>query len=105
MRELTPSELKDRLAEPNAPLVLDVREPWEADICKIEGSLLMPMASIPKTIDQLPLDRDIVVVCHLAVRSAHVVHFLEAQGFDNVINLAGGIDAWAATVDPSMATY
>lgn len=105
MRDLTPAQLDRRLAEPEAPLLLDVREPWEFDYCRIEGSVLVPMGTIPSEYHHLDPARETVVICHHGVRSRQVAHFLERVGFDNIFNLAGGVDAWAREVDVHMQTY
>jgi rhodanese-related sulfurtransferase len=108
MRDLPPAALRDYLdSAEEAPLLLDVREPWEFAICHLEGSELLPMAQIPAAAagGKLPKDRDIVVICHHGIRSRQVAMFLEYQGFDRVINLYGGVDAWARDVDRTMAVY
>jgi rhodanese-related sulfurtransferase len=106
MRQISPSELKNRLAasEPK-PLLLDVREPQEYAYCRIEGSLHIPMNEVPARIGELDPDREVVVICHHGVRSANVAAYLIRQDFRNVINLSGGIDAWAVQVDPTMPRY
>lgn len=107
MRQFTASQLKsylDSCAEP--PLLLDVREPWEFDLCKIDGSTLIPMRRVPQAAEDLDPERETVVICHHGVRSYQVCRFLEAQlGFSNLINLSGGVAAWASDVDPHMPTY
>ena len=130
MRQLHPAELKAWLDDPGQekPLLLDVREPWEFDVCRIEGSRLLPMRSLPAHLDELDRAREnevsaeanigaadvkprsggrsqIVVICHHGVRSFHAGRFLEHSGFTNVINLTGGVDAWAKEVDHAMPTY
>jgi rhodanese-related sulfurtransferase len=107
MRHLHPRELKAWLDDPqrDKPLLLDVREPWEFERCHIDGAELLPMASIPGRFVQLDAEREMVVICHHGVRSFHVARFLEHNGFDKVINLTGGVDAWAKEVDPKMAVY
>ncbi|NMF97720.1 rhodanese-like domain-containing protein [Aromatoleum toluolicum] len=107
MRQITATELAERLAAPQGdqPLLLDVREPGEFAICRIEGSLLMPMATVPARQTELDPDDEIVVICHHGGRSAQVCMFLERQGFSKVINLAGGVAAWATQVDPTMPQY
>lgn len=107
MRHISPAALKAWLDDPgrDKPLLLDVREPWEFERCHIEGAVLLPMNAIPARLAELPRDRDIVVICHHGVRSYHVARFLEHHGFSRVINLAGGVDAWAKEADPSMPTY
>ena len=107
MRQISPAQLAQRLndAQQPAPLLLDVREAWELEICRIEGSVAMPMGSMPARFPELDRDRETVVICHHGGRSAQVCMFLERQGFSSVINLAGGVAGWAAQVDPRMAQY
>lgn len=105
MRAIRPAELKQRLQQGEAPLIVDVREPWEYQICHIDGSEHIPMQAIPARYPELDRSREIVVVCHHGNRSAQVVQFLERVGFDNAINLTGGVDLWAQEVDPDMPRY
>ncbi len=107
MRQITAPALDAWLAEQQrpAPLLLDVREPWEFQYCHIEGSLLMPMAVVPARMAELDPEREVVVICHHGGRSAQVCLFLEHQGFARVFNLAGGVAAWAAQIDPRMPQY
>ena len=107
MRQISPVQLAQRLSDAHqpAPLLLDVREAWELEICRIEGSVAMPMGSVPARFPELDRDRETVVICHHGGRSAQVCMFLERQGFSSVINLAGGVAGWAAQVDPRMAQY
>jgi rhodanese-related sulfurtransferase len=85
--------------------VLDVREARELDVCRLEGALHVPMADVPARTDDLPTDQLLVVMCHHGARSQMVVDFLRSVGFDNAINLDGGITAWACEVDQSMPRY
>ena len=105
--EITPAQLdawrKDTARE--APLVLDVREPWERDRASLPGATLIPMREIPARLAELPADRDLVVMCHHGGRSANAAQWLAHNGFARVHNLAGGIDAWSRTVDPSVPRY
>jgi rhodanese-related sulfurtransferase len=87
------------------PLLLDVREDWEYACCHIAGSLHIPMAAIPERIDSLDPGRATVLICHHGVRSYRVAVYLQGRGFENLFNLEGGIDAWAARVDPAMPRY
>ena len=107
MRQITPKQLHDWLSDPNreSPVVLDVREDWELEICSLPDSVRIPMNSIPGRHQELDPERDIVVVCHHGGRSIQVASFLVQNGFTNVYNLSGGVDAWAREVDPTMATY
>jgi rhodanese-related sulfurtransferase len=104
---LAPSELaawRADTARP-APLIVDVREPWEYQRCHIEGSQLVPLGQLPAHLSELPDDRDIVLVCHHGNRSMHAAMWLSQNGFARVHNLEGGIDAWAQQVEPSMPRY
>lgn len=106
MRQMTAMELRERLEEGGElPLLLDVREPWEFDICRIEGSQLLPMGRIVSSLDRLDPERETVVICHHGIRSQQVAYFLERNGFSRIINLQGGVDAWARDVDPEMRAY
>ncbi len=87
------------------PMVLDVREPWEHEVCTIPDSKLLPMQQIPGYVHALPADTDIVVVCHHGMRSLQVAQFLKQSGLERVFNLAGGIAAWAEQVDTDMPRY
>jgi rhodanese-related sulfurtransferase len=102
--EITPSSLKERREASNAPLVLDVREPWELEIVRLPGTLDIPMNEIPARLSELPKERDIVVMCHAGGRSLNVARYLERLGY-RVANLAGGIHAWTCEVDPTLRTY
>jgi rhodanese-related sulfurtransferase len=107
MEHISPAELASWLADPSRarPFLLDVREQWEYDTCHIDGSLLMPMHTIPPRIDDLDEDAAIVCICHHGMRSMQVAAFLERHGFSQLSNLTGGIHAWAAQVDGAMAKY
>lgn len=106
MRQITPADLKALLDAGAEPLLLlDVREPEEFDICRIENSLLMPMRSVPTRLAELPQDKAIVCICHHGGRSNQVAMYLASNGFDNVINLSGGVHRWAQDVEPAMPTY
>ena len=106
MRELTSDECKTYLDQAtDKPLLLDVREPWEYRIVHLEGSTLVPMRQIPQQAEALDPDRETVVICHHGIRSRQVARFLESRGFSNVINLAGGIDAWARNTDTELPVY
>jgi rhodanese-related sulfurtransferase len=103
--EITPQDLAARQASGDALAVLDVREPWELEIARFAGSIDVPLATLPGRLDALPRDRLLVVVCHHGMRSAQATHWLRRQGVENAVNLAGGIDGWARTVDPATPTY
>ncbi len=107
MRELTVQELQSlmQVAPNERPRLLDVREAWEFQLARIEGSELVPMRDIPNQVEALERTHPTVVICHHGTRSLQVVAFLERLGFENLHNLRGGIDAWARQVDPSVPLY
>lgn len=106
MRRFTARELQEYLEEADTrPLLLDVREPWEYQVCRLPEAQLVPMRQVPMALSSLDPQRETVVVCHHGVRSFAVARFLEQQGFTNVINLDGGVAGWARDVDPTMPTY
>ena len=107
IEQLQADELHAWLADSTRarPLVLDVREPWEHEICNIADSRLLPMQEIPARWQELPADTPIVVMCHHGMRSLQVAQFLKHSGLAQVYNLSGGIAAWAAQVDPDMPQY
>jgi rhodanese-related sulfurtransferase len=106
MLELNAQQLKAHLENSeHQPLLLDVRQPWEYDVCKIENSILIPMSQIPAKIELLDTDRETVVICHHGIRSRSVGRYLENAGFKNIINLSGGMSQWANTVDKNMTAY
>ncbi len=107
MKNLSVQQLAQWLqgADRSRPLLLDVREPWEYQICRIEGSALVPMRELPAQLDAIDREQPVVCICHHGRRSAHVAMYLAGQGFPDVYNLAGGVDAWARQVDTAMATY
>jgi len=107
MMQISPTELATWIADPQrpAPLLLDVREPWEVKICALPAALAIPMGQVPARAGELDPDRPVVCYCHHGIRSLQVAHFLARRGFGSAINLAGGIDAWARQVDPACPTY
>lgn len=107
MRQLQAIQLAERLADAGQapPLLLDVREPWEFELCRIAGAVSMPMGSVPARLTELDEAADIVLICHHGMRSAQVGLFLEHHGFQNISNLMGGVAAWADQVEPGMPRY
>jgi len=97
--------LKERM-DKNEPLVLiDVREPYEYEIARIEGSRLIPLGELETHLSELPRVGTLVLQCHSGARSEHAVRILQEAGFENAINLEGGIDAWSVEVDPGVQRY
>ncbi|MEE9344226.1 MAG: rhodanese-like domain-containing protein [Methylococcales bacterium] len=106
MQNITAQQLKVRLEQDDSsPILLDVRETVEHQICHIEGSLLMPMQLIPDALDNLDPEQEIVVICHHGMRSLQVAEYLQNNGFSKVMNLSGGIEQWILTVDLSLTAY
>ncbi|MEM1182419.1 MAG: molybdopterin-synthase adenylyltransferase MoeB [Acidobacteriota bacterium] len=86
-------------------VLLDVREEQEYELCRIDGSVLIPMRELPGKLAELDSAALTVVHCHHGPRSSHAVHYLRSQGFDRATNLAGGIDAWSLHIDPAVPRY
>ncbi|HSR62572.1 MAG TPA: rhodanese-like domain-containing protein [Gammaproteobacteria bacterium] len=105
MQIFSPEQLKSRLDQGDAPTLLDVREPWEYEICQINGSINISTGNIATELDRLEPGAETVVICHHGARSLQVARYLESRGFSAVANLDGGIDAWARTVEQSMPQY
>jgi rhodanese-related sulfurtransferase len=102
VKSMPVSELRRRLADDVAPFLLDVREPEEMADGVIAGSVNVPMNEVRQRLGELPTDRDIVVICHLGARSAHVTKELNTLGYDRAVNLAGGMDAWLGETGPGL---
>lgn len=104
--EITVEEFAQQRQQPNAPLLLDVREPWEFQTASLPNSLLMPMGEVTSRAHQeLDPDARIVVLCHHGMRSLSVTMWLRNQGFDHAQSLAGGIDRWSHVIDPAVPLY
>lgn len=103
-QNITPRQLKARLDAGDRPRLLDVREPWEFSLSRIEGSELMPLGELPRRSSELDPGGEIVVICHHGIRSAHVTRALDQAGFQNVLNLEGGLDAYS-DIDDSIPRY
>ncbi len=104
-KNLGPQEIKNILDNKNGARLIDVREPWEYNIARIENSELMPTSTFLQYVDILNPDDELIIYCHTGVRSANVCAFLAGKGFKNLINLKGGIDAWSKEVDPAIPRY
>ena len=102
---MTVQELKARMDKGDKIFLLDVREPHEYALAKIEGSSLIPLGQLPSSLNQLDRNSEIVAYCHKGMRSADAVGFLLQQGFPNVKNLIGGIEAWSIEIDHGVPRY
>ncbi|ALP52190.1 hypothetical protein Tel_02965 [Candidatus Tenderia electrophaga] len=106
MRQLSPQQVLELLNQDEPkPVLLDVREPFEVEICAIQGSINIPLHQIPEAVDELDAEREYVLICHHGMRSQRAGVILAANGFEHLINLVGGIDAWACNVDSGMKRY
>lgn len=108
--QVRPSEFNAWLQQqPQRPLVLDVREPWEVQVASVAPDafdlVAIPMNQVPARLAELPQDRPIACLCHHGARSQRVALFLEQQGWADVANIAGGIDAWSREHDPTVPAY
>lgn len=103
--EIAPSELKQSLDRGEKILLIDVREPWEYNLCSIDGSKLIPMGSIPANLQALDSEEPVVCYCHHGMRSLDVTVWLRSQGVENVRSLAGGIDRWSLEIDAKVPRY
>ncbi|MFM9970228.1 MAG: rhodanese-like domain-containing protein [Burkholderiales bacterium] len=105
--QIQPQQLRDWLQDPARPqpTLLDVREPWEVQICSLAESLNIPMNHIADQLANLNPEAETVVICHHGGRSMQVALFLERSGFGKLHNLSGGVDAWARQIDPAMSVY
>jgi rhodanese-related sulfurtransferase len=104
--EITPVELKALLDSGGSLRLIDVREPEEHAICRIEGARLIPMRSVPQHLQELDGEETpIVVFCHHGMRSLSVVEWLRQQGVANCRSMAGGIDLWSVQIDPGVPRY
>jgi rhodanese-related sulfurtransferase len=106
--ELSPQEVQSRLAQGDRLVMVDVREPEEFAITRIEGAQLISMQSVPSEFQRLESmsdDASLVIVCHHGVRSLQVAAWLRERGLNNCFSLAGGIDRWSREIDPTLARY
>ena len=101
---ISAGELKERLDAGDRPALLDVREPWEFELARIEGSKLIPMGELSERVSELDPAAETVVICHHGSRSAYATQALKRAGFPKVLNLEGGLDAYSF-VDESVPRY
>jgi rhodanese-related sulfurtransferase len=103
--EIAPAELKRALDRSEKILLIDVREHWENNLCKIDGAKLIPMGSVPANLQAIDSGEPVVCYCHHGMRSLDVAVWLRAQGVENVRSLAGGIDRWSMEIDSKVPRY
>jgi rhodanese-related sulfurtransferase len=103
--EISVAEFRRRQKAGEEFLLVDVREPWEFEVCRIEGAKLMPMRTIPANLQALDGDEDVICYCHHGQRSLDVAAWLRAQGVESAQSLAGGIERWSREIDPTVPRY
>ena len=105
MQSIKPETLKQRLDRGDKLELIDVREPWEFETCSIDGSRNIPMTELESCLDSIDTSKETVLICHHGMRSLQIANYLESMGYLRMINLEGGIHAWAQVVDPDMNQY
>ncbi len=103
--EIDIHQAKEKCAAEPAPIMIDVREDFELEICSIDGARHIPLGELPEKYDALPRDRELIVFCHHGGRSLRATQFLHAHGYENAVSMRGGIDKWALAFEPDMARY
>jgi adenylyltransferase/sulfurtransferase len=101
----SPQDVKAKLDQGEKIIFLDVREPWEVAINRLDGAVHIPLGELGRRYQELNPDDEIIAYCHMGVRSLKATRFLKEQQFKNVKNLAGGIEAWSLQVDPKVSRY
>lgn len=104
MTDISPLELQARRRQ-EPVVIVDVREPWEYAHCHIDGAVLIPLQTLPEASPSLSRSALTVMVCHHGMRSAAAADYLRDAGFEQVLNLSGGIDRWSRDVDPTVPRY
>ena len=105
LMEIDIAATKSRLESADTPVLLDVREGFEREICQIDGSSHIPLGQLPQQYGALPEDREIIVYCHHGARSLRAAKFLRDRGYEKAVSMAGGIDQWAREIDTAMTRY
>jgi rhodanese-related sulfurtransferase len=103
--EITPAEVKARLDRGDKVVLVDVREPWEFEICRIDGAKLVPLGTLAASLNALPDVDEVICYCHHGMRSLDAAAWLRFQGFGRAKSLAGGIERWSLEVDSSIPRY
>lgn len=103
--EIQPKDVKQRLDRGDKFLLVDVRQPWEFDLCRIEGAKLVPLDALPSSLQQFEAAEDVVVYCHHGRRSLDAVAWLRQQGVESARSMAGGIERWSQEIDSNVPRY
>jgi rhodanese-related sulfurtransferase len=104
-KSISPKQLAERIENGDKFKFIDVREPVEYEIARLEKAELLPLSQFNEWIDVLKPEEEIVVMCHHGIRSANVCMFLVREGFEKVFNLEGGIDLWSVDVNANVPRY
>ncbi|MCZ6525629.1 MAG: rhodanese-like domain-containing protein [Gammaproteobacteria bacterium] len=102
MKSITSVQLKELITQGKVPVLIDVREAWEYNICHIDGSQNIPLQEVDSSLAKLDKDAETVIICHHGMRSLQVANYLCSLGYKNIMNLDEGIDMWSRTVAPEM---
>jgi rhodanese-related sulfurtransferase len=103
--EITPADVKARLDRGEKLFLVDVREPWEHQLCRIDGAQLVPLGSLAASLQTLPDVDELICYCHHGMRSLDAAAWLRLQGIEKAKSLAGGIERWSLEVDPRVPRY
>ncbi len=103
--EITPADVKARIDRGEKLVLIDVRELWEHQVCRIEGAKLVPLGSLAASLQTLPDVDEVICYCHHGMRSLDAAAWLRFQGFEKAKSLAGGIERWSLEVDPKVPRY
>jgi len=103
--EITPAEVKARLDQGEKLVLIDVREPWEYEVCRIEGARHVPLGALAASLQTLPDVDEVICYCHHGIRSLDAATWLRFQGIEKAKSLSGGIERWAVEVDPNVPRY
>ena len=105
MKEMSVQELKAKLDAKDDFVLIDIREPHELEISKLDEAMHIPMRDMPDEMEDMDTDREYVILCRTGSRSYRMVQYMMEEGFTNVYSLLGGINDWASKIDPSMQQY
>lgn len=103
--QIEPQEVKQKMERGDGVVLVDVREPWEQSKCRIEGAVLAPMKDLPAHLGAIENADEVVVFCHLGIRSINAAAWLREQGIEHAQSMSGGIDRWAKEIDPTVPRY
>ena len=103
--QIDPQEVKQKIERGEKFVLLDVREPWENEICRIDGSVLVPMRELPARAASFDEAGEVVIYCHSGIRSLNAAAWLREQGVESARSMVGGIDRWSREIDPAIPRY